>query len=206
MTAFARELLAMIEALVNAWPGGTGYRARAWYFRRRLRHLGPQAVIGPGLQIIGPGHVAIGRGFSCWRYCTLAACDDGVIEIGDRVSLNANVYINACVGGRIVLGDDVLIAPNVVLRSSDHVTEDVERPIKQQGHRAREIIVEGDVWLGANVTVVGGVRIGRGAVVGAGAVVTRNVEPYMIVGGVPARPIRARGPASQAAADGAVND
>lgn len=193
MRPITREVLAFVEAFVNAIPGRTGYRCRAWYFRRRLRRLGPNAIIGPGLQVFGPGRVAIGGGFSCWRHCTIAACEDGTVEIGDGVSLNANVYINACIGGRIVIGNDVLIAPNVVLRSSDHATDDVDLPIKQQGHVAREIIVEDDVWLGANVTVVGGVRIGRGAVVGAGAVVTRDVPPYMIVGGVPARPIRPRG-------------
>ena len=56
----------------------------------------------------------------------------------------------------------------------------------------RPIVIEDDVWIGANVTVVGGVRVGRGAVVAAGAVVTKDVEQYAIVGGVPAKLIRYR--------------
>lgn len=123
------------------------------------------------------------------------ACDDGFIQFGDRVSFNANVYINACLGGRIVLGNDVLIGPNSVLRASDHVTTDLEVPINQQGHTGGEIVIEDDVWLGANVTVTGGVGIGTGSVVAAGAVVIHDVEPYTIVGGVPARFIKHRGPA-----------
>ena len=92
-----------------------------------------------------------------------------------------------------MIGDDVLVAPNVVMRTSDQVTADKDKPIRQQGHISEQIMVENDVWIGANVTIVGGVRIGQGAVVGAGAVVTRDVEPYTIVGGVPARFIKRRG-------------
>lgn len=130
--------------------------------------------------------------FVSWRLCTLAACDDGRIEIGDRVALNSNVYLNACIGGTIVVGSDVLIGPNVVLRTSDHRFSDPGRPIREQGHEPGEIVIEDDVWIAANATVVGGTRIGRGAVVAAGAVVTRNVPPYIVVGGVPAREIGRR--------------
>ena len=91
------------------------------------------------------------------------------------------------------MGNDVLVAPNVVMRASDHVFDDVTKPIAEQGHTGREIIVEDDVWLSSNVTVVGGVRIGKGAVVAAGAVVTKDVAPYTVVGGVPARFIKNRG-------------
>ena len=187
------ELLLGFEFVLSQMPGGLGYRLRRWYMERRLKSLGSGGTIGLGLLVTGPHNISIGRDFSCWRHCTLAACDDGVIEIGDRVALNANVYINACLGGRIVLGNDVLIAPNVVMRTSDHVTSALDKPIRQQGHIAGEIIVEDDVWLAANVTVVGGVRIGQGAVIAAGAVVTRDVEPYTIVGGVPAQFIKKRG-------------
>jgi galactoside O-acetyltransferase len=157
------------------------------------KKMGAGARVGLGTHFIGPHNIVIGQKFSCWRNCTIAACDDGVIEFGDRVSFNANVYINACIGGRIVLGNDVLVAPNVVMRASDHVFDDVTKPIAEQGHTGREIIVEYDVWLSSNVTVVGGVRIGKGAVVAAGAVVTKDVAPYTVVGGVPARFIKNRG-------------
>ena len=187
------ELSSGLDFFLSWVPGALGYRLRRWYLGRRFGSLGPKASIGLGAQIIGPRNLIVGSNFTCWRNCTLAACDDGVIEIGDRVRFNANVYLNACIGGRIVLGNDVLVAPNVVIRSSDHVTSSLERPIAEQGHKADEIIIEDDVWLGSNVTVVGGVRIGTGAVVAAGAVVTRNVEPYTIVGGVPAQFIKKRG-------------
>ena len=187
------ELSSDLDFILSWVPGAVGYRLRRWYLGRRFRSLGPKARFGIGAQIIGPQNLTIGSNFTCWHNCTLAACDDGVIEIGDRVHFNANVYLNACIGGRIVLGNDVLVAPNVVMRSSDHVTRSLDKPIAEQGHTGAEIFVEDDVWLGSNVTVVGGVRIGRGAVVAAGAVVTRDVDPYTIVGGVPAQFIKKRG-------------
>jgi galactoside O-acetyltransferase len=155
--------------------------------------LGAGAVIGQGVLTIGPKSIFIGDHFSCWRNCALAACDDGLIQIGNRVGLNANVYLNACGGGRIVLEDDVLIAPNVVMRTNEHNTGALDRPINLQGSSIGEIIVERDAWIASNVTISGRVRIGHGAVVAAGAVVVRDVEPFTMVGGVPARFIKKRG-------------
>ena len=120
------------------------------------------------------------------------ADDGGRIVLGNRVKLNERVHLNASIFGQIDIGDDVLMGPGVVLRASDHRFEQVDLPIRAQGHRPGRIVIEDDVWLGANVTVVAGTRIGRGAVVAAGAVVTRDVEPFSIVGGVPARVIGSR--------------
>jgi galactoside O-acetyltransferase len=174
-------------------PGLSGIHLRRWWFQRTLARLGPGAALGPGLLVLGAKRIEVGSHFSTWRGCTLAACSDGTVTIGDHVSFNAHVYVNACYGGRITIGSDVLIGPNVVLRSSDHRTTDMGTKIRLQGHVPGEIVVEDDVWLSANVTVVGGVRIGRGAVVGANAVVTSDVAPNTIVGGVPARVIGRRG-------------
>lgn len=177
-----------------------GVRWRRFIYERRFQNRPVHLVLGEGLLVHGPERIRIGSYFSCWRMCTLAACGDGHLVIGDRVSLNSNVYINACSGGTIRIGNDVLIGPNAVLRSSDHRFDDRSKPIRLQGHTGGAIIIEDDVWLGANVTVVGGVRIGAGSVVAAGAVVVRDVEPYSVVAGVPARFIRRRGEPGASAA------
>lgn len=188
----SRELRAWSEALVAGLPGGTGAALRAWYHRRQLAALGPGARIGRDLLVLGTRRIRVGAEFSCWRDCTLAACEDGIITIGDRVSLNSNVYINACMGGSVAIGSDVLVGPNVVMRASDHRFSRRDTPIRLQGHEPGEIVVGDDVWIGANATLVAGAHIGAGAIVAAGAVVTGDVEPYTIVGGVPAREIGRR--------------
>jgi galactoside O-acetyltransferase len=186
------EALSYVGAVVSRWPGMSGAILRRWFYARRLATLGPGATVGPGLLVHGPSRIAIGARFTCWRECVLAACDDGWIRIGNGVGLNQGAYLNACNGGRIEIGDDVIVGPYAVLRTSDHRFADPARPIVTQGHEPASIVIESDVWLGAHVTVVGGVRIGRGSVVAAGAVVTKDVEPMTLVAGVPARPIRRR--------------
>lgn len=186
------ELLAWAESFVTACPGTLGYRLRRWWFARRLAGLGPDAILGPHVLVHGAGGIRIGAGFSCWRGTSLSAAERGELTLGNHVSLNANVMLSAANGGTIRIGNDVLIGPHVVVRASDHAFGRRDIPIRTQGHTAATIVIEDDVWLAAQVTVVGGVRIGRGAIVAAGAVVTRDVAPYTIVGGVPARMIGER--------------
>lgn len=115
---------------------------------------------------------------------------------GGSIALGRDIYIGPnCVlygHGGLTIGADVLIAANTVIIPNAHRISDLERPIRSQGEEARGITIEDDVWLGCGVQVLDGVRIGRGAVVGAGSVVTRDVAPRMVVVGSPARPLRRR--------------
>jgi len=92
--------------------------------------------------------------------------------------------------GGVTIGDRVYTSPFTQIIAVNHVFDDPTRPFVEQGITAEGIVVEDDVWLGANVVVTDGVRIGRGAVVAAGAVVTRDVPPHTVVAGVPARVIK----------------
>lgn len=121
---------------------------------------------------------------------------------GIRVGNRSGIGVDGDLHGTITIGDDVMMGPRCTMLSRDHAVDDTSRPMNQQGFgEDRPIVVEDDVWFGANVTVTAGVRIGRGSVVAAGAVVTRDVPPYSIVGGVPARVLRSRLPGGSA--DGA---
>jgi galactoside O-acetyltransferase len=193
MRAALRELLEYVDYAVAHVPGALGVRLRAVYLRRRLAHLGARASFAPGVHVVGAAGIKIGDDFGCGRHCMLAAGGGGASVVGDRVNFNTNVSVNASIKGAVAIDDDVIIGPNAVLRTSDHVASAIDRPIREQGHTAGAIAVERDVWIGANVTVVGGVRLGQGSVVAAGAVVVRDVEPFTVVGGVTARFLKKRG-------------
>ena len=112
------------------------------------------------------------------------------IRIGNNVTLNEWVYLSGF--GDLTIGNNVRIGHRVSIITSDHVYSDLSKPIFLQGLVASPVIIEDDVWIGCNVTILKGVRVGLGAIIAAGAVVTKDVPPLMIVGGVPAHVISAR--------------
>ncbi len=111
-------------------------------------------------------------------------------EIGKWVFINHHTNFSTPYGMKI--GNYVMIGPYCLFASVHHKFDDYKLPMFFQKPEVRSIIIKDDVWIGAKVTVLGGVTIGRGAVVAAGAVVTKDVEPYSIVGGVPAKLIKYR--------------
>ena len=109
----------------------------------------------------------------------------GLIEIDNYSSVNAHVLIYGAGGVRI--GSYVRIATHTVIVESMHRYQRTEISIKQQGIKARCIVIEDEVWIGAGVTILDEVEIGRGSLIGAVAVLTKNVEPFSIMSGIPAR-------------------
>lgn len=95
-------------------------------------------------------------------------------------------------GGDIRIGANTIIGPRFLIRSANHVFDNRDELIRNQGHVANDVDVGEDVWIGANCTILAGVTIGNGAVVAAGAVVTKDVAPFTVVGGVPAKKIKER--------------
>ncbi|WXA04014.1 acyltransferase [Mangrovimonas cancribranchiae] len=110
------------------------------------------------------------------------------VVIGEGTTINRNT----CVLDNVIIGKHCSIAPNCVIVGSNHNFSDEKQSIKQQGFSSKGIIIGEDVWIGANVTVLDGVKIGKGAVIAAGAVVNKNVLEYSVVGGVPAKYIGKR--------------
>lgn len=115
----------------------------------------------------------------------------GHLEIG----INSSIAYNCTLSGRdvgIFIGDNVMIAPNCVFVAFDHRFDNLEIPMIEQGVVEKPIIIGDDVWIGANCTITKGIKIGKGSIVAANSVVTKNVEEYTIYGGVPAKYIRSR--------------
>jgi acetyltransferase-like isoleucine patch superfamily enzyme len=153
---------------VRGLPGPIGFALRSVFLKWTCKHAAGSPLIYPGAYLTHTYGLSFGRYFA----------------------VNSGVQIDA--RGGVTIGTGVMVGPNAVIVSSDHDHLQTERLIVLQDHVMAPVFIEDDVWIGANVVVCGGVRIGRGAVVAAGAVVIRDVPPMAIVGGVPARALRAR--------------
>ncbi len=112
------------------------------------------------------------------------------LSIGNHVFMNVGCLLHA--EGGLTIGDDTEIGPYTVVWTTNHVFDDTAALIRSQGEERAPVAIEADVWIGASATVLPGVTIGRGAVVGAGSVVTKDVAPYAVVVGNPARQIKSR--------------
>lgn len=121
----------------------------------------------------------------------------GRIVLGAGSSISNNCCVNGAAAG-IRIGRNVMIAPNCCLVAFDHGTALNGVPMVQQPLVEAPIVIEDDVWIGANCTITAGVTIRSGAIVAANSVVTRDVGPHEIVGGTPAKFIKHRSPVSHA--------
>lgn len=111
------------------------------------------------------------------------------LSIGDR----SGVGVDCEVHGEVIIGKDVMMAPEVVIYTKGHAFEDVTRPMIEQGEtKMKPVIIEDDVWLGRRAMILPGVRIGHGSIIGAGAIVTKDVEPMTVVAGNPAKVVKVR--------------
>lgn len=112
------------------------------------------------------------------------------IEIGSYSHLGVNCSLAS--RGGVVIGNYVLMGPDILILTGKHIFTDIDVPILQQGMEYEKVEIGNDVWIGARVIILPGVKIGDKSIIGSGSVVTSDVAPGDIVGGVPARQIRNR--------------
>lgn len=111
------------------------------------------------------------------------------IEIGD----DAKIGVNCQMPDDIKIGNDVMIGPDVLILGHNHDFSNLELPMRLQGiKKAPPVSIENDVWIGARVIILPGIKIEKGTIIGAGAVVAKNIPPYSICVGNPARIIKSR--------------
>jgi acetyltransferase-like isoleucine patch superfamily enzyme len=194
--------------------GGLGYLLRRIFFSSLFADCGKGVILGRGLMIRRPGQikigdqvaiddftlldggmenelaVTIGAGSIISKGCVVQAKTRPLV-MGENCDIGAHVLLSS-IGG-IILGDAVLIAGNCYIGGGRYHTEDLARPIMDQGVYSRGPVKIGDgTWIGASATILDGVTIGTGCVVGAGALVTRDIPDYGVAVGAPARVIRYR--------------
>lgn len=157
-----------VGVLIRWLPGIEGLVLRGMFYRGLFRSAGKSLMIYPNVYIIFSHRMSVGQ----------------------RVAINVGTYIDA--GGELEMGDHVMIGPHCVISSREHSIEPTGVPMCYQPVRYGKIVIGNDVWIGANVSIRGGVKVGDGSVVAAGAVVVEDVPPNSIVGGVPAKVLRHR--------------
>ncbi len=160
----------------------------------RLKHSA-NAQFGAGVYIADKAEVhtdSLVMGAQSW--IAGYAIVRGDIELGENVSINPY----ACISGKVRIGNGVRIASHVSIVGFNHGFDDIETPIYRQPLTSLGIDIGDDVWIGANAVILDGVKIGRGAIIAAGAVVAKDIPAMAIAGGVPARVLKYRGEQTQA--------
>lgn len=112
------------------------------------------------------------------------------ISVGDNVSFQPMCFIGAA--GGVQIGNNVSMAHGSTILSTTHTFEQIDVPIKYQPMRLAETIIADDVWVGCGVTILAGIRVGTGCVIGANSTVTKDIDDYMVVAGSPAKVIKGR--------------
>jgi acetyltransferase-like isoleucine patch superfamily enzyme/glycosyltransferase involved in cell wall biosynthesis len=210
----ARYLLEQLVIMACGWfPTVVGIALRGVVYRLILKMDG-WAAIENGVRIRFAGNLRLSEGAYVDQGVYLHACPNG-IEIGARSLVmhgsvlhvynfrnipHSGIRIgrDSLIGeynvirgqGGVLLGDRVYTSPMVQIIAVNHVFDDPTRPFVDQGITAEGIVIEDDVWVGSGAVILDGVRVGKGSVIAAGSVVTRDVPPHCVVGGVPARVIR----------------
>lgn len=205
----------IIMSIFGPMPGAIGLFTRRYLFRNLLNSSAENITFGRNTTIRHPKKVLIGNNSVIDDYVVLDAkgvntkniiigsnviisrnttfsCKGGTIFIGD----NTNIGINSAIysGSHVTIGNNVLIAASCyIFGDGPHKSDRTDIPIIQQGQEPSiGITIEDGVWLGAGVKILDGVTIGHDSIIGAGAIVTKNIPPLSVAVGIPAKVIKSR--------------
>jgi acetyltransferase-like isoleucine patch superfamily enzyme len=214
---FLRYELAIL--LFGNLSGGIGYLLRKWFYQPLFKSAGNGTILGKGIVLRHPGRVSVGHRVAIDDYTMLDASgageegivmgDDiiisrncviqgksGPVTIGDKTDIGCNTIISSTNG--VHIGRSVLIAGNCYIGGGRYYSQHPGAPMIEQGlYSEGPVIIGDDVWLGAGVIVPDGRRVGNGCIVGAGAVVTKDLPDYSIAYGIPATVRGYRGQGAQ---------
>lgn len=177
--------------------------SRIWHklynFSIKQRFIKMEGRIISPHQLMGEKYISIGKGTTIHEGVILTAWDKygkqnfiPSIKIGNNCNIGEHAHITAC--KEIIIGNNVLTGRRIYISDNAHGNSSKEEidipPIKRSLHIKGPVIIEDNVWIGERVCILSGVHIGRGAIIAANAVVTHDVPPGCIVGGVPAKIIK----------------
>ena len=183
------------------------------FHKARLKSLGSNVIIEKGVSFQAPENISVGDDVRVSRNTVVRGngVDSNSVILGNSVTLMENCVLSANEGkihisekswlgpgclvygnGHITIGSNVLIAGHTAISTVSHNFDRIDIPINDQGLDCGPIVIEDDVWIGLNCSIVKGVTIGKGSIIGAGAVVTGNIPPYSIALGIPAKVVASR--------------
>ena len=214
---FKRFQEVLVTGLLGDLPTiALGPKLRNLIYRSILANMGKSIYIQNGVELLGASNIKLGSGVHLFKGVRMDALghQNNKIILEEGVAIERNVDIGAldntqiyidkgtfigvgaCVAGpgNVKIGKRCLIAAHSGIFANNHKYGDPLRYIADQGVTCKGITIEDDCWLGHAVTVIDGVTIGKGSVIGAGAVVTKDIPPYSIAVGTPARVIKTRLP------------
>jgi len=172
------EIFSFYKYIVISMPGRSGVILRKLFWKKRL-NIQEDHNIGRNADILY----------------------DDLFEIGKNFILGDGSVLDAGESNGVYIGNYVGIARNCFLRSANHKIDRTDVPWMLQGHETSKIeymnstysiVIEDDVWIGANVTIIGGVEIGEGSVIASQSLVNKNIPSYSVYGGIPAKFIKDR--------------
>ena len=161
-------------------------------------HIGKDVIIEDGAEIncLSNDGICIGNRVTIGKYAIIRPSNiyggpigEG-LEIGDNSNIGPYNYIGC--SGKIIIGNNVMLAPRVSIYAENHVFDNPDLLIKDQGVLKQTVVIEDDCWIAANSVILAGVTIGKGSVVAAGSVVNCDMPAYSVFGGVPAKLIKSR--------------
>lgn len=162
-----------------------------WLTYKKLANKMWKVLFAPGIR---RSFGSCGERVAFAKSCSISGIRN--LHVGNNVSLASATIL--CTRAKLIIGDDVMFGPHVTVVTGDHRIDIPDRPMisvrddEKLPENDQDVVIENDVWGGANATILKGVTIGTGSVISAGAVVTKDVPPYSIVGGVPAKVIKMR--------------
>ncbi len=177
-----------VELGAGAWISGSVDLALAG---RSKLSIGERVFIPGRIQIRGNdvGEIRIGDDVTIDSWARLAVANQAVLKVGSRVGIGPFCIFNAF--DDLSIGDETMVSPYVNINCADHGMER-GRPMREQRGTYGPVSIGRDCWLGSHVVVLKGVTIGDGAVVGAGALVNKDIPPYAVAVGVPAEVVGTR--------------
>ncbi|MFO7823378.1 MAG: acyltransferase [Cyclobacterium sp.] len=191
---------------------------RGLWIRWQMKSASGLLLIGKGVSIRQARYFSVGKNFVAQDHCeinclsqkgivfgnkvtvgsyaiirptNLYGGEPGVgLKVGDQSSIGPYSYIGC--SGYIEIGNNVMMSPRVSIYAENHVFEDTGRPMIEQGVHRSFVIIEDDCWIASHAVILAGVTVGKGSVVAAGSIVTRDVPPFSVVAGNPAKVIKTR--------------